>query len=49
MNCKEFRITFLCFKFMFLRLCLERPYKEGKGLGCKGQGIMNPIEVVERP
>jgi hypothetical protein len=22
---------------------------EGKGLGNKGQGIINPIEVVERP
>jgi hypothetical protein len=22
---------------------------EGKGLGNKGQGIVNPIEVVERP
>jgi hypothetical protein len=22
---------------------------EGKGLGIKGQGIFNPIEVVERP
>jgi hypothetical protein len=24
-------------------------YEEGKGIGCKFQGIINPIEVLERP
>ena len=32
-----------------LRILTKMGYEEGKGLGCKGQGIVNPIEVVERP
>jgi hypothetical protein len=30
------------------RILTKMGYEEGKGLGCKGQGIVNPIEVVER-
>jgi hypothetical protein len=32
-----------------LKFITKMGYEEGKGLGCKGQGIINPIEVVERP
>jgi hypothetical protein len=32
-----------------LKLLTKMHYEEGKGLGCKGEGIVNPIEVVERP
>jgi len=32
-----------------LKLLTKMGYEEGKGLWCKGQGIVNPIEIVERP
>jgi tuftelin-interacting protein 11 len=32
-----------------LRILTKMGYEEGKGLRCKGQGIVNLIEVVERP
>jgi hypothetical protein len=32
-----------------LRILTKMGYEEGKGLGCRGQGIVNPIEVEERP
>ena len=32
-----------------LRILTKMGYEEGKGLRCKGQGIVNPIEFVERP
>jgi hypothetical protein len=32
-----------------LRILTKMGYEEGKGLRCKGQGIVNPIEVEERP
>jgi hypothetical protein len=32
-----------------LRIQTKMGYEKGKGLGCRGQGIVNPIEVEERP
>jgi len=32
-----------------LKLLTKVGYEEGKGLGIEGQGIIDPIEVVERP
>jgi hypothetical protein len=32
-----------------LKILTKMGYEEGKGLGCKGKGIINPIEVEERP
>jgi hypothetical protein len=32
-----------------LRILTKMGYEKGKGLGCRGQGIVNPIEVEERP
>jgi hypothetical protein len=32
-----------------LRILTKMGYEEGKGLGRQGQGIVNPIEVEERP
>jgi hypothetical protein len=32
-----------------LRILTKMGYEKGKGLGCRGQGIVNTIEVEERP
>jgi hypothetical protein len=32
-----------------LRILTKMGYEKGKGLGCIGQCILNPIEVEERP
>ena len=32
-----------------LRILTKMGYEKGKGLGRQGQGIVNPIEVEERP
>jgi hypothetical protein len=36
-------------KGVVLKLLTKMGYEEGKGPGCKGQGIVNPIDVVEIP